>query len=162
MSQTADSRVPLADPFLSAVLAWCVPGLGHLYQGRIPKGLLYLVCLWGTFFVGMAMGRWQNVYVQAGNYSFICQFFIGLAALPAVLQHLTGGLPLLGHFQAAPTEAAQQALLAQHGRLYEIGLLYTMVAGLLNILVIYDAYAGPVYAAGPEAELAGEKPPEAS
>lgn len=30
----------------------------------------------------------------------------------------------------------------QHG--FEIGTLYTIVAGLLNILAIYDAYAGPV------------------
>lgn len=31
---------------------------------------------------------------------------------------------------------------SQHG--FEIGTLYTIVAGLLNILAIYDAYAGPV------------------
>ena len=27
---------------------------------------------------------------------------------------------------------------------FDIGTLYTMVAGLLNILAIWDAYAGPV------------------
>ena len=27
---------------------------------------------------------------------------------------------------------------------FELGTLYTMIAGLLNVLVIYDAYAGPV------------------
>jgi Flp pilus assembly protein protease CpaA len=32
---------------------------------------------------------------------------------------------------------------AQHGALFELGTLYTMVAGLLNIVVILDAYAGP-------------------
>ena len=31
---------------------------------------------------------------------------------------------------------------SQHG--FEIGTLYTIVAGLLNILAVYDAYAGPV------------------
>ncbi|MFM8706815.1 MAG: DUF6677 family protein, partial [Planctomycetia bacterium] len=29
------------------------------------------------------------------------------------------------------------------GRFYEIGTLYTMLAGMLNLLVIYDAGAGP-------------------
>ncbi len=28
---------------------------------------------------------------------------------------------------------------------FELGTLYTMVAGLLNVLAIYDAYAGPVF-----------------
>ena len=36
----------------------------------------------------------------------------------------------------------------QHG--FEIGTLYTIVAGLLNILAIYDAYAGPVLPADEE------------
>jgi uncharacterized protein DUF6677 len=118
-----------------------------VYQGRVGKGLLYMICLWGTFFVGMALGQWQNVYIQAGNYSYVCQFFIGLAAVPAILQHLDMGLPLLGQFQAAPSSEVMKNLLSQYGRVHEIGLLYTMVAGLLNILVVYDAYAGPVYVA---------------
>ena len=149
MNASPPDRPDLRDPGLSAVLAWCVPGLGHMYQGRVGKGVLYLVCLWGTFFVGMALGRWQVVYIQAGNYSYVCQFFIGLAAAPAILQHLLPVLPL-GSFQAVPEN--MQALWGQEGRLYDIGLLYTMVAGLLNILVIYDAYAGPVYSSEPKHE----------
>ncbi len=35
------------------------------------------------------------------------------------------------------------------GKFFEIGTLYTMLAGLLNLLVIYDAWAGPL---GPSAE----------
>ena len=34
------------------------------------------------------------------------------------------------------------------GRFFEIGTLYTMLAGLLNLLVIYDAWAGPMGGAG--------------
>jgi TM2 domain-containing membrane protein YozV len=30
------------------------------------------------------------------------------------------------------------------GRLFDIGTLYTMLAGMLNILVVYDAWAGPL------------------
>jgi hypothetical protein len=30
------------------------------------------------------------------------------------------------------------------GRFFEIGTLYTMLAGMLNLLVIYDAWAGPL------------------
>ncbi len=34
----------------------------------------------------------------------------------------------------------------QLGFYFELGTLYTMIAGLLNMLVIYDAAAGPVFA----------------
>jgi len=33
---------------------------------------------------------------------------------------------------------------ARHGAGYEMGTWYTMIAGLLNILVIYDACSGPL------------------
>ena len=33
---------------------------------------------------------------------------------------------------------------ARRGAGYEMGTWYTMIAGLLNILVIYDAYGGPL------------------
>ena len=33
------------------------------------------------------------------------------------------------------------------GRLFDIGTLYTVLAGLLNLLVIYDAWAGPMHRA---------------
>ena len=148
VSNTPLADVELRDPAFSALLAWCIPGLGHLYQGRVGKGLLFLVCLWGTFFVGLALGRFQNVYIASGQYSYVCQFFIGLAALPALLQPVSQGMGLggiLGSFQAAPDPATLQVLHGELGKLYEIGCLYTMVAGLLNILAIYDAYAGPVY-----------------
>ena len=148
MSNTPPANVELKDPAFSALLAWCVPGLGHLYQGRVRKGLLFFVCLWGTFFCGMALGRFQNVYVASGQYAYVCQFFIGLAALPALLQPLSQSMGLqaiLGGFQTAPDPEMLKTLHEQLGKLYEIGSLYTMVAGLLNILAIYDAYAGPVY-----------------
>ena len=32
----------------------------------------------------------------------------------------------------------------QLGKFFEIGTLYTMLAGMLNLLVIYDAWAGPL------------------
>jgi hypothetical protein len=40
------------------------------------------------------------------------------------------------------------------GRFFEIGTLYTMLAGMLNILVVYDAWSGPMRTA---AEAEGEK-----
>ena len=41
------------------------------------------------------------------------------------------------------------------GRFFEIGTLYTMLAGMLNLLVIYDAWAGPL---GPSEEERKRRP----
>lgn len=37
------------------------------------------------------------------------------------------------------------------GRFFDIGTLYVTVAGLLNLLVVYDAWAGPLHEAQPDA-----------
>jgi len=42
------------------------------------------------------------------------------------------------------------------GRFFDIGTLYTMLAGLLNLLVVYDAWAGPMRPAPPD-DTDGEK-----
>src|SRR5438552_2783421 len=56
---------PLVREFspLAGLLSYLVPGLGQIVQGRVGKGLLFLVCLNGLFFVGLALGDWRNVYL---------------------------------------------------------------------------------------------------
>ncbi len=44
------------------------------------------------------------------------------------------------------------------GGRFELGVVYTMIAGLLNILAIYDAYEGPAYETEEEEEET-DKPP---
>ena len=47
---------------------------------------------------------------------------------------------------APPLDKEENASLhRKYGYLFEMGTLYTMIAGLLNVLVIYDAGAGPVW-----------------
>jgi hypothetical protein len=45
------------------------------------------------------------------------------------------------------------------GKFYELGLVYTWIAGLLNILAIWDAYEGPAYGTGDEEGNEGEPSP---
>lgn len=84
-------KVDLKDPALAALLAFLVPGLGHFYQRRVFKGLLYCVCILGTFFTGLSIGHGQVVYFQwkqpeNRTYAYLCQFWVGLPALPALAQ----------------------------------------------------------------------------
>src|SRR5271170_1859358 len=41
---------------LPALLSFLVPGLGQIYQGRVGKGVLFLVCVYALFFYGMYLG----------------------------------------------------------------------------------------------------------
>ena len=45
-------EIKLKDPALAAFLAWLVPGLGHWYQGRRAKAVLFFVCIMGIFGYG--------------------------------------------------------------------------------------------------------------
>ncbi len=160
----AESGQPinLKDPVVAAVLAWLVPGLGHFYQGRTAKAVLFFVCLMGTFVWGCFLGGspelgWGRVvYISWQDddkrLPFLCQVGMGLPTLPAWIQsHLvrTGKKPLLSGFMAPPSAGEGNHTLdylnLKLSHYFELGTVYTMIAGLLNVLVIYDAWGGPVF-----------------
>ena len=49
----AEETIDLKDPVLAGVLAWLVPGLGHWYQGRRGKALVYFFSIVGIFVYGL-------------------------------------------------------------------------------------------------------------
>lgn len=159
---------------LGAFLSYLVPGLGQIYQGRTGKGVLFLVCLLGMFFYGMFLGQWKNVFLpnpaplstptgilatitregfpKALYYrpQFLGQFWIGVSAWPALIQYLGRDLPqqkggFLGGFQRAPEESELNQWVRNSDKTWDLGWVYTVIAGVLNILVIYDAFAGPLF-----------------
>ena len=109
------------DPVSAAVLAWVVPGAGHFVLGRRQKGFLFLVLIVSTFVAGWIISDYANVYFERGRYHVLAQIGVGLPAF------------LIGLGRGAPEPKAT----VMH--VFEIGTLYTMVAGLLNVLVVMDA-----------------------
>jgi len=177
MSQPSPPPKRKLDP-LAAFLSFLLPGLGQVLQGRIAKGILFFVCLYGLFFYGMWMGQMKNVWLPeptnapaanlpvAGNLEgvpkavyhrpqFLGQFWIGMAAWPAMIQYALAdpaldpeaepkSAPVIGHYMQTPSEAELNKLQRDGDKNWDLGWVYTVVAGVLNILVIYDALAGPV------------------
>lgn len=183
---------------VAAVLSYLIPGLGQIYQGRIGKGVLFFVCVYTLFFIGVYLGSGtvhlkkrtsdelspytvetytvtSNVYLPdtaeqnnpfnlprllANLYNrpqFAGQFWVGIAAWPAVWQYLNfdktrqdQGDALLGHFERTPSEAALNAVHTSGDKLMELAWVFTVIAGVLNIMVIYDALAGPALLPGGE------------
>jgi hypothetical protein len=152
-------QIDLRNPGLAAFLAWLWPGAGHLYQRRYFKGLLFMVCVLGPFFFGLWLGHGRVVYASwhkhDRRWQYICQVGAGLPALPALVQASRvfgkpAKLPLWNGFMAPPEQPVlpdiEDELARWHEALsyrFELGTLYTMIAGLLNVLAICDAYAGP-------------------
>jgi len=152
--------VDLRNPRLAALWAWLWPGAGHMYQGRYGKGLLFMLCILITYFWGLALGGGHVVYASFRKpdfrYPYICQVGVGIPALPALVQSyrvMNDKKPLFGSDIMAPpqqpvVESEYDQLAQWHsdaGFYFELGTLYTMVAGLLNVLAIYDAHSGPVF-----------------
>jgi hypothetical protein len=155
-------KINLRNPGVATLLAWLVPGAGHMYQRRWAKGILFFVCILGTFSFGLALGAGKVVHtggtrnVVRGRlltqimhrYHIIPQLCVGVGSFPAVVQHYwvsQGKEPMWGGFMAPPRSTDELASWNERLNLrYDMGLLYTTVAGLLNVLAMYDAAAGPV------------------
>jgi hypothetical protein len=108
---------------LVCLVAWLVPGAGHLWLRRVQKGFTFLVILPLMFGVGLAL--------QGRIFPFEpSQPLVALAALA----DLGIGLPyfvawLLGYGAGSVVAVT-----------YEYGNTFLIVAGLLNVLVVIDAY----------------------
>lgn len=87
------------------------------------------------------------------------QFWIGIAAWPALVHYYTpADQERLGGFQKTPSNEELNDLQREHGKNWDLGLVYTIVAGVLNILVIYDALAGPAFRPESEAHTPARQP----
>ncbi len=147
----------LKNPYLAALLAWIIPGMGHFYQGRTAKAITIFVAVMMLFISGYQMGGGKVVYCSFTSedlrWQFVGQFFLGSAAVPAIVQNRSlrsqqnqGAMVnvLWSGFLAPPVSTAElDKWHREYHSFFQMGTLYTLVAGLLNLFAIYDAYGGP-------------------
>ncbi len=181
MPNDASSPQPMPAPLRNyelfpGFLSFLVPGLGQIHQGRVGKGVLYLVCIYTLFFYGMALGQWKNVYLPRAKglpdsplklggktifevpkclsyrVQYLGQFWVGVAAWPALYQYWFYDEmneqvvdPYIGSYQRTPSETIVNDMQTAGDKTWDLGWIYTVIAGVLNIMVIYDAIAGPAY-----------------
>ncbi len=114
---------PLLNCWLASLAAWLVPGLGHFLLGRKKRALLYAVLVLSALAIGL--------YLRGHLWHFEIKGFIGqLASLAClglgtpffILEYLTdyaGDMRSIG---------------------YEYGKAYILSAGIMNLLLVLDAW----------------------
>ena len=140
-------------PILALILAWLVPGAGHVYIGRVRRGVIIFITITATFWAGVAMGGVMTVDQRTERWWFVANISTGLNGLVSWYrservydevereinrsdqasatrgalrgQEVDKILSRKGYRLAAPTETVARA--------------YAGVAGLLNLLCVFDA-----------------------
>jgi hypothetical protein len=108
---------------LLCLAAWAVPGLGHLWLGRRQKGAIFLIALPLMFAIGLLL--------QGRLFPF--EPSEPLVALASVADAGIG-VPYLAAWAAGYGSGLVVAVT------YEYGNAFLIVAGLLNLLVVLDAF----------------------
>ena len=111
------------NPYLICAAAWALPGAGHLWLGRTQKGIIFLLALPLMF----ATGLW----LEGRLFPFeLTQPLIALAAFADI----GVGAP---YFVAKAMGLGEGRVVALT---FEYGNAFLIVAGLLNMLVVLDAF----------------------
>lgn len=107
---------------LLCLASWALPGAGHLWLGR-RKGLVFLVALPLMFAIGLG--------IKGRLFPFdLSEPLVGLAAIADFGIGLTYFVATALGFGGGEVRAVT----------YEYGNAFLIVAGLLNLLVVVDAY----------------------
>ena len=114
------------NPWLIGILAWLVPGLGHLIQGRVLRGLVSSLTILAMFVLGVVIGG--HIYsLQEPGEGLLSSLF-GLCDMGSGVLYLLSRVAGL-----AVNERPEQAT-------SEYGSVFLMVAGLLNLILALDAF----------------------
>lgn len=128
----AEASVPESAPagaWLAGVLGWLVPGLGHFLQGRWWRGLILGGAVWAMFIAGLWLGGHLFPLSNPNDGSSL------LLQVPPVIANLGAGVLYLFCYltETGFTDQASRAT-------YEYGNTFLLVAGLLNYLIMLDAF----------------------
>lgn len=157
-------NIDLRNPVAAGFLAWLIPGLGHYYQRRYHKALIFFLCIVPTFIAGCALGSSSEVGIARNVYWswrpgdmrlwWLAQAPLGIVVLPSLTQAWkvnNGQPPMFGRLMAPPKRSNEDKfgvppvidVIRQKLPHFELGTYLVTIAGLMNLLVIFDALDGP-------------------
>jgi hypothetical protein len=115
--------VPVGNPYLAMILAWLVPGLGHIYLKRLGRGLMFLLLALISIWVGCEL---------QGN------LYRPLPGQPLTLLATGGAMGMGLPYFVLRYGADYAGDIVGAG--YEYGTAFLLTAGLMNWLLVLDAW----------------------
>ncbi len=120
----------------AAAAGWLVPGLGHWFIGQRQRAVILAVTIGSLWVTGLVIGGLDVCDRQRNSAWFILQSLV--APSLAVDWYQSQLLPIKSDEDWSSTELVRSAMEPSFGHPNEQGILYTALAGLLNLLVILD------------------------
>ena len=127
---STDSKVSPSRVALCVFLTWWFPGLGHWLLHKRAKAILYFGAITSLFLLGLVIGEFRVVRLDHFWLHFVGQVFYAGLTLPVWLA--TGGLRL--------EPGVDPGGVTLEFPLLDVGVLFTTIAGLLNVCVMVDVY----------------------
>lgn len=121
---TAEPAVATRSSTVAAALAWIFPGLGHFYLGRRKIAILFAVIVTLTFLLGLSFEGRLYTIDRTQPLSILATFAVAGAGILNLAARFLSDNP--SGTILAPT--------------YEYGCAYLLTAGLMNLLLMLDAW----------------------
>lgn len=123
------------------IAGYILPGAGHFLHGERVRGILVGFTVLATFALGLLLGGVRVVELPDFSLpgTLLGQLFSQVAFIP---QFFAGPVTLVsGYISKTLASNPESAGLISHGRIYDIGVIYTGVAGGLNLMALIDVTA---------------------
>jgi TM2 domain-containing membrane protein YozV len=109
---------------VSMILAWAVPGAGHLYLGRRGRAIAFFIIVVFMFVVGVGIdGSLYTVATSRDSWLKVLASFASMGA---------GFLYFIARQVGSPGDVVSST--------FEYGSTFTLTAGLMNLLLVLDCY----------------------
>lgn len=132
-AETELKTYPMPRRTLAVIAAWLVPGAGHLVLGKVGRAALFFIAIVGAFALGLALhGR---LFWPAAADSPDALSHFDLISVLWFFSQIGAGLCYLVPYVAGWGTNPQP-----WASTYEYGNTFMFLAGLLNYLVVHDAF----------------------
>ncbi len=114
--------------YLAVFAGLLVPGGAHIILGKTFKGVVFVIVILSTFFLGLMITKNYAFTQQAHDRHPVMYWLQYLVGAPAMISSsMKPGFDTPDAFKSP--------------KMFEIGILYSAIAGLLNLLIFIDGIA---------------------
>ena len=140
-------------PFVAGILGWLIPGAGHVYLKRTVRGIIICICINGLFWSGVAIGGVFTTDPLKQRWWFTAQMCTGVSGIASWYRQERYRRAITDQMGISPKpmwmndkqwwDKYEQELVKRKLMLvYPTDVAaraYAGIAGMLNLLCIFDA-----------------------